>query len=1247
VKSTDRTGLSLVLILLLLSFPLITVAFSLVGYSLESSGTYTPDIAVTLTGGPAGTSETSVNGTRSNVTVVASEEPYDYYPNSYSILSGNWWSNSYSYRCKVTVNNNAVSTLTAGYSVVLALDTASLVSASKMMSNGNDLRILYWNSSSSSWLELDRVVENMNTASTKVWFKTQASIGASSSDSNYYMYYGYPSAGSPPSNKNSVYVFWDDFDDGSISDWSVMLGTWSAATDQYVSAPYAIKETTGGASWIKPLATINEADVELEVYMRVAGGGEDWSIAARVQPGTIRNWYEANPEGTDWAIGKYVADSWSFIAGGTPEPSANVWYKVDLRIKGTQAQIWVNGSQRVPSSGWADIGIDFSSGTIALKTWSIGTGAWFDNVRLRRFVDPEPSIYLQDEELRYYVSGTVPPSIQAVDSDYLITRSAGTSTSKHFPSGYNLIGNTRLVSGPLSNLPANDEDYMTFRSYVGQTSTTSVTRAFISYRSTTLSGANYPKNRLWDGTVWSSENEMEMWAGSPIRWVRTAYCTKSERALERIVITLSSDGYFDAYVWDGPGTQWIVTNNIAYSGTTANAYRCFDIAYEKTTGRALFVYSRGSATNEIGYKIWDGLSWSSEQLLDLPYTTGVVYWIALASAPGTRSGTADDNEIAMIYIDVNIDVHGYAWTGSSWSLMGAVAVWDATAAIATEESIAVAYEQASGRAMFIWGDAVATDNYNRIWDGSTLSGPTLAPDINTQGAITNWVTLKSDPASNALLYTVVDGASDLNSAYWSGSAWTVHAEHDPDVDTNARRCADFDWEPSGSKGLLVYGTIAGQITYKTFTAPDTWGSATSVPMQSGATARTHLWVQLRRNTRSVSGDILILGAALEATDYDLGAIKWDGTTFTVIGASTFTADTGTTTYECFEMEFQVFGDPTQLTMEVEFTGTSNTESWTQLTWALDSAWTQGDITVTMQLYNYTLGDYPTIGNGYISYTSSTTPGTDETKSQTIATNPTHFRDGSGNWRIKVKGVKNTSSQLDFKADWIEFKPTRPSDYSVSTEFTFSSMIVSTPMQLNFTVVSHYSVSNVNVTIQVWNYSKPGYVTSGEGYLTYVSTGTNVTKVLTINTNPQFYTSNGNAKIKVTGVLSTTTQFQQEINQIKLTYEYDTYDYVLGVVSKKSYDQNIRLILYNYGNIGRLSNCTIWFRDTTTSTQIEIVGGGIVSSSGNWYTLPASSMRYIVVYADESSSGTSVLYIRLEAVRGSSIVYTCEIELTIN
>ncbi len=841
-----------------------------------------------------------------------------------------------------------------------------------------------------------------------------------------------------------------------------------------------------------------------------------------------------------------------------------------------------------------------------------------------------PSSY--DIPIGTYFSGSIPSSIEAKDADYFVVRSTGNMMSTAYnPSGYSLLGSTALVSGTTMNLLSDDSNYMTFRSYVSATSPSLKTNAFVAYRDSTTT-LNTPKERTWTGesTLWGSQTEM-VTAGSPVRFVRTAYCPIESRSFEKIVVTLSDDGYLDAYVWDG--TSWDVTNNIAFTGTVANAYKCFDVAYEKTSGRALLVYSRGTTTNEIGYRIWTfGAGWGSEQFLDLAYTTGVVYWISLAMAPGTRPGTADDNEIALIYLDANADVHGYVWTGSTWSLMGATAVWDATAAIATEECIAVAYEQVSGRAMFIWGDSVATDNYNRIWDGLTLSGPTLAPDITTQGAVTNWVTLKSNPASNELVYLVVDGAFDLNTAYWSGSAWTIHAEHDGTVDTHAQRCADFAWEPTGSKGLLVWGTTPGRITYRTFTAPNTWGTLTNQAMG----ANVHPWVQLRTNPRNIPGDTRILGVVLEGTVFDIGAIRWDGTTFTVIGTSTISADTTVITYECFEMEFMLFGPATEFTCELEFSGTSNTQSWTQLVWAIDSCFTTTSVTVTFQLYDYITLSYPTSGDGYMTDIIGTS---DVTKTQTITTIPTRFRDATGNWKIKVKCVKATTTQFDFKADWIEFRPTYSNEYTVSTEFLFSSMATSTPKQLNFTIVSEYDVANVSVTIQIWNYSSSAYVTSGEGYLTYTSSGLNETKLLSINTNPQFYTSNGKAKIRVTGVLATSTQYQQKVNQVKLVYSPSSnYNYVLKIENTVSNAWNIRLKTSSTSNITRLNNCTIYFHNSSddTSRQIYIENGNCTQDVGLWYSLPSLTTIYIAMTVSATDTGTSYVYVYLEVcVPGTS------------
>ena len=109
----------------------------------------------------------------------------------------------------------------------------------------------------------------------------------------------------------------------------------------------------------------------------------------------------------------------------------------------------------------------------------------------------------------------------------------------------------------------------------------------------------------------------------------------------------------------------------------------------------------------------------------------------------------------------------------------------------------------------------------------------------------------------------------------------------------------------------------------------------------------------------------------------------------------------------------------QYVAEVEFTGASSAAS-TAVTWSIDSAWTVPGASVTMQLYNYNSGSYPTTGDGYISYTSSSTPSTDETKTGVITVNPANFRDLSGNWKIKIKGAMQTTSAFQLKVDLVSY-----------------------------------------------------------------------------------------------------------------------------------------------------------------------------------------------------------------------------------
>jgi len=419
---------------------------------------------------------------------------------------------------------------------------------------------------------------------------------------------------------------------------------------------------------------------------------------------------------------------------------------------------------------------------------------------------------------------------------------------------------------------------------------------FIAYRSNiSPADTSIPRYRSWSAETnsWSSESSFAT-AGSPVRWVRVAYCPNASRKDERIVVTLSDDGSLYAYV--GNGTTWSQTS-IGSTGTTVNAYRAFDLAYETTTGRALVVYSKGTTPTEIGYRIWDGVSWASEVTWDVR-TTDVVNWIVLASAPGARSGTADDNEIAMIYLDDDPDVHGYVWTGTAWNEPDTT-IWDTTPAAATTEHIAVAYELTTGEAMFLWGDS-ANDVLNyRMWTGTL--GATTTLTISDLFRAPAWVSLKSRPGADDLILAVICTGADLNTRFWTGTAWdaTGHSEHDGGVDLP--RGFDIEWESDGTHALLVYGTAANSLEWTKF------DPATPMWLAGGTISATgsHPWVQLRRPPFPIRVDTgnapQVMGGTLD-TLFGIDALQFDGTSLTLT-ADAFTSGTVVSTYECFEIAF--------------------------------------------------------------------------------------------------------------------------------------------------------------------------------------------------------------------------------------------------------------------------------------------------------------------------------------------------------
>lgn len=330
-----------------------------------------------------------------------------------------------------------------------------------------------------------------------------------------------------------------------------------------------------------------------------------------------------------------------------------------------------------------------------------------------------------------------------------------------------------------------------------------------------------PYYRTWDGSSWSTEAPTQI-VGGNINYV----VLKSSRTRnEAILGTLDSNGNIYVQIWNG--TSWGNLTSFASIESANATTRSFDIEYEKSGDRAVIAYLPDSTSADFAYRIWDGSTLSSPTTVTTPPTTGVIKWIDL-----TQNPTSTSNEIAMIMFDANADIYGMAWNGTNWDDMnagGSEPVWDATASTSTtKKAIAVAYEQTSGRAMFIWADSATDNQVYRIWNGTDLTPPATLT-ILASGGVGEWVQLVSRPNSNELLYGVQDSARDLNTRKWSGSTWdtaTEHSEHDNSTENTTSMNFDIVWEThpaNPGKAWLMWGN--GATVTKRQWSGTAWGTA--------------------------------------------------------------------------------------------------------------------------------------------------------------------------------------------------------------------------------------------------------------------------------------------------------------------------------------------------------------------------------------------------------------------------------------
>jgi hypothetical protein len=133
-----------------------------------------------------------------------------------------WWNSAYSSREEITITNAATTDLLAGFQVGWHVDVQALATKSGSF---DEVRLVRWDTASSSWTELTRVIDDFGAGQQWIWVRLAATITAGSADGGYYLYFGNGSPPTAPNDPATVFDFYDAFSESTLgSSWQNMGG---------------------------------------------------------------------------------------------------------------------------------------------------------------------------------------------------------------------------------------------------------------------------------------------------------------------------------------------------------------------------------------------------------------------------------------------------------------------------------------------------------------------------------------------------------------------------------------------------------------------------------------------------------------------------------------------------------------------------------------------------------------------------------------------------------------------------------------------------------------------------------------------------------------------------------------------------------------------------------------------------------------------------------------------------------------
>ncbi len=342
-------------------------------------------------------------------------------------------------------------------------------------------------------------------------------------------------------------------------------------------------------------------------------------------------------------------------------------------------------------------------------------------------------------------------------------------------------------------------------------------------------GSNIPKYRTYNNStnIFSPETSTFVATVGPTWLIRT-----SPNQHQALAGYYDSTGTLTIMCFDG--TNWY-KEWTGVSGGVGNRHR-FDITFEKTTGKAMVLFSKGGTSGDssrwgkMGYRTKNentscgSANWSSESILDPLRTSSDIMYVKLAQDRRNAS-----NLLAATWVDINEDISAAVWNGSSWVNEPASVTDNNLERISAShdiENMDIEYESLSGDIMLVWSNANGSNGTNgaryRVctggiamcsW-GAVTTPPTFLDDATS-------LDISANPLSNEMVFASIgNSGGDLQLGYWSGSAWTNTANADTScsIPYTGSKLVATGWVTAASttRSVVVYSDLnSGVINWYT------------------------------------------------------------------------------------------------------------------------------------------------------------------------------------------------------------------------------------------------------------------------------------------------------------------------------------------------------------------------------------------------------------------------------------------------